>query len=240
MLRRIVDCFLVLAAVALFAGCASSGTDAAGDGAAAVTTAVPTLSVSATRTVPQRDVELAMTTDAEQKMLDDNPHVSAETGVTIYRIQVADPLVIHLRGIYPKDESVEDIVDEDGNVTVPLIGDILAAGKSTSQLESDITRMYVEGGYYRSITVNVVMPSRTYFIRGEIRQPGKFPIVSGVTIMQAIAAAGGYTEFANQRSVKLIRGGSTTTVNVKNIERNPEKDIRLESGDVIVVDRSLL
>ncbi len=168
------------------------------------------------------------------------PLASTETGITFYRFKSGDPVVVHLRGIYPKDEAVEDIIDEDGNVTIPLIGDIPAAGKSTSQLEADITRMYIEGGYYRSITVNVVMPSPFYFIRGEIRSPGRFPVVSGVTILQAIAAAGGYTEFANQRNVQLIRGKTTTTINMRDIERNPERDIRLESGDVIVVNRSIL
>jgi len=231
--------FVLLLAVAT--GCTSSSGNADQGVSAGGSTPVPSFSVSATRTIPQRDLEVAMPgvgeiTDVEVE----NPLVSVETGVTFYRFQVGDPIVIHLRGIYPKDEVVEDIVDEDGNVTIPLIGDILASGKSTAQLEADITRMYIDGGYYRVITVNVVMPSRTYFIRGEIRNPGRFAIVSGVTIMQAIAAAGGYTEFASQRSIKLIRGGTTTTINMKSIERNPEKDIRLESGDVIVVDRSIL
>lgn len=166
--------------------------------------------------------------------------VASESGVTFYRFKSGDPVVVHLRGIYPKDEAVEDIIDEDGNVTIPLVGDIPAAGKSTSQLEADITKYYIDGGYYRSITVNVVMPSPFYFIRGEIRSPGRFPVVSGVTILQAIAAAGGYTEFANQRTVQLIRGKTTTTINVREIERNPDRDIRLESGDVIVVNRSIL
>lgn len=165
---------------------------------------------------------------------------ASDTGITFYRFKSGDPVVIYLRGIYPKDEAVEDIIDEDGNVTLPLIGDITAAGKSTSQLEADITRLYIDGGYYRTVTVNVVMPSPFYFIRGEVRAPGRFPVVSGVTILQAIAAAGGYTEFANPRKVQLIRGKTTTPVNMRDIERNPERDIRLESGDVIVVDRSIL
>lgn len=221
------------------AGCASSGRQGEGDAGSGSAMPLPTLTVSATRTVPQRDIDVAVP-EAAAEVVEEDQLVSVETGVTFYRFQVGDPIVIHLRGIYPKDEAVEDIVDEDGNVTIPLIGDIQAAGKSTSQLEADVTRMYVDGGYYRAITVNVLMPSRTYFIRGEIRNPGRFAIVSGVTIMQAIAAAGGYTEFASQRSIKLIRGGTTTTINMKSIEKNPEKDIRLESGDVIVVERSIL
>jgi len=218
--------------LALTAGCASSGS---GDGDQSALSR-PTLSVSMTRNVPMRDVEV----DTGKDEVDNSPTVSAETGISFYRIQVGDPIVVHLRGIYPRDDRVEDMVDEDGDITIPLVGDILAAGKSTSKLESDITRMYMDGGYYRSITVTVVVPSRTYFIRGEVKAPGRFQIVSGISIMQAIAAAGGYTEFASQRSVKLIRGGTTTKVNMRTIEKNPDRDIRLESGDVIVVDRSIL
>lgn len=219
-------------------GCASSRSGLPDD-AESAQAPKPTLSVAMTRNVPARDVELpadAVVDPAEAV----SATVSAETGISFYRIQVGDPIVIHLRGIYPRDEQVEDVVDENGRVTIPLVGDIAAAGRSTSQLEEDMTRMYIDGGYYRSITVNVVIPSRTYFIRGEVRQPGKFPIASGITLMQAIAAAGGYTEFASQRGIKLIRGGSTTKVNMRDIENNPERDIRLESGDVIVVDRSIL
>jgi len=238
MVRHWLNCLCVLS-LAFVTGCTSSGGNVDQDAAATGGVPAPSLSLSATRTIPQRDLVVAIPEDSVDAEVE-NPLVSGETGVTFYRFQVGDPIVIHLRGIYPKDDMVEDIVDEDGNVTIPLIGDILAAGKSTAQLEADINRMYIDGGYYRVITVNVVMPSRTYFIRGEIRNPGRFSIVSGVTIMQAIAAAGGYTEFASQRSIKLIRGGTTTTINMKSIERNPEKDIRLESGDVIVVDRSIL
>ena len=234
MFRRLIHTLLLVWMSVVMAGCASMlKKDGNADGEPEKTR--PTLSMSASRTVPQQDASVVQPTHKEAQ-----PVVSAETGVAFYRFKSGDPIVIQLRGIYPKDESVEDIIDEDGNVTIPLIGDIQAAGKSTSQLEADIFRLYVDGGYYRTVTVTVVMPSPFYFIRGEVRLPGKYQVVSGVTILQAIAAGGGYTEFANAKSVKLIRGKTTTTVNMREIERNPERDIRLESGDVIVVDRSIL
>lgn len=163
-----------------------------------------------------------------------------EPSAYAYRLQVGDPIVINLRGIYPRDEQVEDVIDDSGNVTLPLLGDIYALGKSTSEMESEIRRLYIDGGYYRNLTVSVIMPQRTYFIRGEVRQAGRFPIVGGLTLMQAIAAAGGYTEFASPRNVQLLRGtGRPIDVNMRQIEKNPETDIRLESGDVIVVGRSM-
>ncbi len=246
MLSRLAGLLLVAMAIS---GCISRSPDADETGAAGP--ARPALAMSMSRGASGAATDsgsssavVAPVTPVATPAISPKPYnqpaVSEETGVTFYRFRSGDPVVMHLRGIYPKDEQVEDIIDEDGNVTLPLLGDILAAGKSTSQLEGDITRMYIEGGYYRSITVNVVMPTPFYFIRGEIRNPGRFPVVSGVTILQAIAAAGGYTEFANQKNVQLIRGKTTTTINIRDIERNPDRDIRLESGDVIVVSRSIL
>lgn len=229
-LMVLTGCLLATGCAGLRGGEADPGTEVPGE--------APALSLSMTRGVSVTPVESADAADSqpiEEAVLEESG-----TPVYTYRLQTGDPVMIHLRGIYPRDEQIEDIIDDAGNVTLPFLGDIPAVGKSTSQLESDIRTMYIEGGYYRTITVSVIMPQRTYFIRGEVRQPGRYPIVGGLTLMQAIAAAGGYTEFASQRSVQLIRGvGKPMEINMKRIERNPENDIRLESGDVIVVNRSI-
>lgn len=159
--------------------------------------------------------------------------------MTSYQLRIGDPVVVALRGIYPQDQQNEDIIDEFGNITMPLIGDIRAQGRTPSQLESLIHDAYIDGGYYRDLTVNVVMPTRSYFVQGEVRAPGRYGISRGMTLMQAITAAGGYSDFANTRSVKVIRNGVTTTYNMRRIERNPSEDVPVESGDVIVIDRSI-
>lgn len=158
--------------------------------------------------------------------------------MSIHEIRTGDPVIVNLRGIYPRDESIEALVDEFGNITLPLLGDVHVDGLTPSQVSAKIRRLYIDGGYYRSLTVNVVMPSRSYFIRGEVRGPGRYPIVRGMTLLQAVTAAGGYTEFANSRSVRVIRSGVPTTYNLRDIERNPERDVRIESGDIIIIDRS--
>lgn len=202
-------------------------------------TTKPSLSMSATRV---RANQLPPPAAAGNTAPETPAESAAEVEVTSpysYRLQSGDPVVIHLRGIYPRDEEVEDIVDDLGNITLPHLGDLPAAGRSTSQLEAEIRRLYIEGKFYNSITINVVMPQRTYFIRGEVKGPGRFPVAGGMTLLQAIATAGGYTEFANPKKVNLIRAGRTQTYNMRSIERRPELDVRLESGDVIVVERSI-
>ena len=165
---------------------------------------------------------------------------ATEGGVVAYRLRPNDPVVIFLRGILPKDDQIEDIIDEDGFVKMPYLDGVLAAGKTTSQLENEIQRLYIDRQIYKHITVNVVMPSQSYFVQGEVKSPGRFPMVTGVTLLQAIATAGGYTDFADRTDVRITRGSTTTRYNSKEIERHPERDLRIEPGDVIIVTRGII
>ncbi len=164
--------------------------------------------------------------------------VEAKSGA-VYRLKPGDPVVIFLRGIMPRDEQYEDIIDEGGYVNLPYIETIRAAGKTTSQLEKEIQKTYLDERIYKSVTVNVVMPSQSYFVRGEVRNPGRFALITGVTLIQAIATAGGYSEFADPTKVKVVRGEKSTQHNARDYEKNPDRDISIDPGDVIVVPRSI-
>ena len=160
----------------------------------------------------------------------------------IYLLKVGDPMVIYLRGLpdMPGGEKmIEDIVDETGVVNLPYIDGVVAAGKSRSELERAIEKEYVDKRIYRRLTVNVLVPSQRYYVRGEVRAPGPFPLVSGVTIVQALAAAGGYTEYADPGYVEIVRAENKFRVNARDLEKNPEHDQELEAGDVIIVHRSI-
>ncbi|MBN1269145.1 MAG: polysaccharide export protein [Kiritimatiellae bacterium] len=166
------------------------------------------------------------------------PGVTPDRTAAAYVMKQGDAMVIYLRGI-PREEMIEDIIDDAGMVTLPFLNDVEAAGKTASELERSIRRAYVERAIYKDVSVNVVLPSQSYYVRGEVRVPGRFPLMSGVTVVQAIATAGGYTEFANPRKVNILRGGKVKYVDVRALERHPEKDIPIEAGDVIVVPRSV-
>lgn len=202
----------------------------------------PTMAVSAPAPAV-RPAEVAPATPAPAPA----PAVAALPGVAsvldsnvAYRLRPGDPVIINLRGILPRDEEVECLVDESGCVKVPYLDRIKAAGLSTSQLEDEIERRYVEGKIYRSITVGVIMPSQSYFIQGEIKIPGRVQLTTRVTLLQAIAQAGGYTDYADQTDVRIIRAGRTLRFNAKDLSRFPERDVRIEPGDVINVTRGLL
>jgi polysaccharide export outer membrane protein len=99
-------------------------------------------------------------------------------------------------------------VRPDGMVTLPLIGDVLAAGKTASQLAADLTtqlkKLYTEP----IVTVSVlgVNSKRIYFF-GSVARPGPMALAPNMTILQAIATAGGLTDFANKKHIYILRSG---------------------------------
>ncbi len=166
------------------------------------------------------------------------PAAPSADGVA-YQLKVGDVVQVFLRGI-PTADAIEDVIDEEGMISLPLINEILAAGMTASELERNIRKTYLDQDIYRNITVNVVVPTRYYFIQGETRQPGRYQIMSATRLSQAIAGAGGYTEFASGQVVVKRAGKIFKTIrNSRRLERTPEDDILLEPDDIIEVKRSL-
>jgi len=158
-----------------------------------------------------------------------------------YKLRPGDPVVVYLRGIpgVPGGEQqIQDVVDEDGAINLPYINELRVGGNTPTKAENLIRRAYIDQKIYKYITVNVVVPARSYYVRGEVRQPGRFPLMNDVTIIQALAAAGGFTEFANPKKVEILRGTKRIPLNLRDLERHPDRDISVKAGDVIIVNRS--
>ncbi|MEQ1714732.1 MAG: polysaccharide biosynthesis/export family protein [Hyphomicrobium sp.] len=97
------------------------------------------------------------------------------------------------------------IVDHDGRIAVPLIGEISARAKTTHELQGVIrARLGAEFVKDPHVTVDI-QQNRPFFILGEVKNAGQFPYVSGMTIETAIAIAGGYTERASERKFRITR-----------------------------------
>lgn len=136
-------------------------------------------------------------------------------------------------------EQLEIIVDENGQIRIPLLHPIQAVGKTTTELEAAVQEAYLTEKIYRTVTVHIYVPSLSYYVRGEIRAPGRYPLSQGrITFLQAIATGGGYTDFAAPGRIEIIRRGETLRVNAEDLDRHPERDIQVESGDVIVIPRA--
>lgn len=164
------------------------------------------------------------------------PLASGPQGQT-YRLRTDDALVVHLRGI-PNEQTLDLAVDEHGKVNLTYLDPVQAEGLTSSELEQAIHDAYVPD-FYKQLTVNILIPSQSYYVRGEVRSPGRYPIVrGGITLLQAIATSGGFTDYANPKDVKILREGDAVEYNVKDIEEDPTKDVSVIAGDYIVVPRS--
>ena len=165
--------------------------------------------------------------------------VVVEEFARAYRLRKGDPLIVVLTGI-PSPMTAEDLVNEKGEVSLPFINNVHVLGMTSFELESHLQDLYVPD-YFRRVGVNCVIPTeRSYFLYGEIRGPGRYPFSGGITILQAVAAGGGFTEFAKKTKVELLRGETQTKHNLLDIRKHPEKDVRLEPGDIIIIPRSMM
>jgi polysaccharide export outer membrane protein len=139
----------------------------------------------------------------------------------------------------PNEKRIETVIDERGEITLPYINEpISAVDITTSQLERKIQKIYTEGGIYKAITVNVQTSAKIYYMEGEVARPQEYVLNRRISVLQAIAAAGGYTDYADPKDVTITRRGGIIKINAKKLEKNPELDIPVEAGDRIKVDRT--
>lgn len=155
------------------------------------------------------------------------------------RFRVGDLVTVVFSGVEPPPAPHEERIKEDGTITLPFIGSVLAKGKTAGELQKEIQDRYVPK-YYLRLTVTVKPLELAYYVGGEVKTPGSKPWFAQVRLTQAIQAAGDFTDFANKRKVQLIRAdGTRITVNWKDAIRNPESDPEVLPGDTITVPRSI-
>jgi polysaccharide export outer membrane protein len=115
---------------------------------------------------------------------------------------------IRLKVYGEADITGEYEIDSNGQVSIPLAGHIKAADLTTKQLERSITSALAKG-IVRDPRVNVeVALYRPYYILGEVKKGGEYPYRLGLTVMDAVASAGGFTYRANEGKVYLRRAGT--------------------------------
>lgn len=128
--------------------------------------------------------------------------------------------------------SGEFVVDGAGRLALPLIGDVRAAGLSARELERAIAAA-LRRGYLNDPRVSVeVLNHRPFYILGEVAQPGEYPFVSGLTVYNAVATAGGFTPLADQTRIVLKRMGEAAEQEVALTMSTP-----VEPGDTLRIMR---
>lgn len=121
-------------------------------------------------------------------------------------------------------------VNDQGSVSLPLIGNVAVAGKTVNEAEATITQKY-GANYLVNPRVTVeVLNYRPFFILGEVKNPGSYPYVSGMTVVNAVALAGGYTSRANKERIYIKHGNDQTAK-----EQQVQEDSPVSPGDIIRV-----
>ena len=144
-----------------------------------------------------------------------------------------------------KEPEVSHVVSvrSDGKISLALIGEIQAAGKTPKQLEADITnglRSYISDP---EVTVIIqAMNSKKYNILGRVGRSGSFPLTGPTTVLDAIAVSGGFHDFAKRKKIYVLRtaaDGREVRIPFNYTEvirgKHPEQNIQLQSHDTIVV-----
>ena len=127
-------------------------------------------------------------------------------------------------------------LDESGMLNLPFIGLIKAGGSPPSQVQIAIQNKYIADGIYTNptVTVNPPVGARFISVSGAVRQPGRVPYSSDLTLMTTIDSAGGPSDFAGDK-IRLVRAGKVQFYSRKKLEKDPSKDPQIEPGDQIEI-----
>lgn len=170
----------------------------------------------------------------------DSPSAAAlEAG---YKIAPMDTLNIR---VFRMDDLTGDYqVDLAGNISMPLIGEVRAVDVTTAELDSILTRRFGEK-YLENPDVSVGIKAsarRNVTVDGAVKQAGSFPVNGPMTLMQAVAQAGGTTDDANARRIAIFRQidgkRQAAAFDLTSIRRGEMQDPPVYAGDIVVVDGS--
>jgi polysaccharide export outer membrane protein len=157
------------------------------------------------------------------------------------KFQVGDLVKITFSGNVANDllqKPHEEHVKEDGSITPPYVGSAIAAGKKPGVLQKELQDRY--DLIFRNLTVTVTAGDRYFHVDGEVNRKGPCPYLAETDIVQAISAAGGFTEFANKKNIRLIHpNGETEIINYNKAVEDPGFNRPVYPADKIVVKRRI-
>ena len=173
-------------------------------------------------------VALAQSSDS-LRMADVAPDMVA--GANNYHLGSGDQIRVIVYG--EDDLGGQFTVDGNGYVSLPLIGQVKASGFAASDLEIQITNKLADG-YVNNPKVSVeVTTYRPFYVIGQVNKPGEYAFVNGMTVLNAVALAGGYSPQADDDDVYVRRNGTT-----KEQEVPADQTTHIYPGDVVRVSQT--
>jgi|SRR5687768_778767 polysaccharide biosynthesis/export protein len=161
-------------------------------------------------------------------------------GQSDYRIGIEDVLDIAVWNVAEMQKTVP--VRPDGKISLPLVNDVTAAGLTPMELRNLLTKKI--GDYVQNPDVSVVVReihSLRVSVIGQVRTPGRYDLRGPSTVLDALALAGGFTEFASRRKITILRPAGNTTQRIRfNYDAAISQDsvasnLVIQAGDIVVV-----
>src|ERR1022692_1623639 len=158
---------------------------------------------------------------------DDHPYIlGAEDQISVLVYGSADFSGLHM-------------IRPDGKITMPFIGDVLAAGLAPSELSTSVREKLKKYIVDPDVSVQVnAVNSKRYYIQGEVNRPGEAKLLVPTKVLEALVNAGGFKDFANQKKIIIMRlSGERLNFNYKDVIKGKKMDqnIYLKPGDIIIV-----
>ncbi len=160
-----------------------------------------------------------------------NIAMAGEKSMSDYKLGVGDQIKVT---VYEEPElSLDFVLSDAGTISYPFLGEIKVKGMTVSELETLLTEQ-LKKGYLVSPKVNVRMLGyRQFFINGEVKSPGGYPFLPGLTVQKAIALAGGLTERASRNSMSIVHDDDPS-----HTPQEVELNSPIHPGDILLVDES--
>ena len=143
--------------------------------------------------------------------------------------------------VWKEDQLTRTVpVRPDGKISMPLLNDVQAAGLTPMQLAAHITESLKKFVTDPQVTIIVrEINSQRVYLMGEVTRPGAYPLLPGMTVLQALSSAGGFTQFANLKKIYVLRTENGKQdkfpFNYKHALESPDQNIQVKAGDTIVV-----
>jgi polysaccharide export outer membrane protein len=158
-------------------------------------------------------------------------------------LRAGDTIEIHMAGV-PADEiqmvSAQYTVDDTGMLNLPYINGVKVVGLLPNQAQKLIEDKFKSEEIYThpSITINIQTGVRFVNVGGQVRAPGRVPYTPDLTLMSVINAAGGFTDFADQKRVRYVHDSKVQVLDVRKIRKDPKLDQKVFPGDQLEVPQS--
>jgi protein involved in polysaccharide export with SLBB domain len=155
-------------------------------------------------------------------------------------IRVGDKITIQMAGVPDGGFFVEKQIPPDGNIYLPLLKQTFqVTGKTTPALATEVRSAYIDQKIYTNPVITVLAEERFITVGGDVRSPSNVTYRPDSTLMSTINSCGGFDEYANRRSVRIVRGNQTLIFDCIKAVSSPGSDPPVYPGDQIYVPRTM-